>query len=400
MTAVLQTVRYNASNVQYHLTSKPAFERMSRTALSLFFPLLISLFPCLSASGAIAHPIKSCPASGFSPRRVSTKEEAQLKVLVPNIPAESLREFVNCSDPSRVSGFCIDVFETALSILEPPSLSSTTIHYTCFNFSASSYNSNSTLDYDHMVKGVANGYYDAVVGDVTISSGRAFNVDFTHGYMESGIVIIAKAAHQNHVAYKWNFFGLPFTLRMWCTILGTFIFTGFLLWLFEYEYHQEQEFTETSFPRRGYEIFWFVMETLILLKKDNIKSTIAKLVIVAWLFVAILGASSYTAGLSSFLTASALSSKSYDIHSLKDTNNKSIAIRRGSIVEGYLLTRFHFPKDRFKYIRATRDFVDNLTKGEVVAIVDERPYANFILQNISCEYTIVGQQLTHEGFGF
>lgn len=136
---------------------------------------------------------------------------------------------------------------------------------------------------------------------------------------------------------------------------------------------------------------------------DPIKSTTGQLVMVAWVFVVLLLTSSYTAGLSSILTANNLSSDTNDIITLKDSN-KSIAYRRGSVVKDYLITRFHIREEQLKPIRATLDFIGNITAGPssggVIAIIDELPYANIMLANLSCDYAITGPQLTSEGFGF
>ncbi|MCO5579079.1 hypothetical protein L7F22_032931 [Adiantum nelumboides] len=174
--------------------------------------------------------------ASFTPNIVASKEEAELKVLVPNIT--SLRQFVDCSDPARVRGFCIDVFEMALSILTPsltcsPNMS---IHYTCFNFPSTPSASGPT--YKDMVDRVAEGTFDAVVGDVTIGAERLSKMDFNQKYMESGIVILTNVATAEQLP-TWLLFAWPFSLRMWSTIVGAFILTGLLICYLERDVHQE-----------------------------------------------------------------------------------------------------------------------------------------------------------------
>lgn len=250
-----------------------------------------------------------------------------------------------------------------------------------------------------MVEFVANGTYDAVVGDVTIGAYRLSRVDFTHPYMESGVVVLTKVATRQFS--PWLFFAWPFSLRMWCTIVGAFAFTGFLICFLERTNHCE--FSDGSILHRIDNILWFMIETLVLLEKEAVKSTVARLVRVAWVFFVILLGASYTAGLSSFLTANSLSPPTQDIISLRESG-ESLGYRRGSIVHDYLTTRFRVPEDQLKAIRAVSDFVNNITKGPdhngVLAIVDELPYVNIILSNLSCDFAITGPQLTSEGFGF
>ncbi|KAI5076664.1 hypothetical protein GOP47_0008729 [Adiantum capillus-veneris] len=229
-------------------TSPARSARVVTLSIKLAGVWLLVSCTCAITAGAPDNE-RSCPATPLSPVMAATKEQAQLKVLVPNI--RSLRQFVNCSDPARVRGFCIDVFEMALSILLPSSSASPnmSIHYSCFNFTG---NASSGPTYNDMVDLVANGTYDAVVGDVTIGSSRSSKVDFTHHYMESGVVILGKIAYE--ATPLWLFFGWPFSLRMWCTILGAFFFAGFLVCSLERK--DNPEFAQGSLGQRAYKISW------------------------------------------------------------------------------------------------------------------------------------------------
>ncbi|KAI5076673.1 hypothetical protein GOP47_0008738 [Adiantum capillus-veneris] len=148
-----------------------------------------------------------------------------------------------------------------------------------------------------------------------------------------------------------------------------------------------------------------MIEALVLLEKDVVRSTLSRLVIVSWLFFVLLLSASYTAGLSSFLTASTLSPPTHDIVSLKDSGHL-IGYRRGSIVKDVLTSRFQIPTKQLVPLRTISEYVGNITKGPtsggVLAIVDELPYVNIILGNLSsstCDFSISGPQLTQQGFG-
>lgn len=351
-----------------------------------------------SANAINTASVPHCQKAQFTPKViVQNTEDVDLKVVVPNIISQ--QQFVNCSDPANVRGFCIDVFETALSILIPNSLSNISISYTCVNFSTTVNGTGPT--YDDMVEAVSNGTYGAVVGDVTIGAHRLSKVDFAQPYMESGVVILTKVTQQQQFYSSWMMFGSPFTARMWCTIFGAFAFTGFLLCLLEHNFHSE--FKHGPLTRRIDKIFWFVIEALILLQRESLKSTIARLVMVAWVFFVVILSSSYTAGLSSFLTATNLSPTTQDINSLKKSGEK-IGYRKGSIVLDYLTTRVHIPKEQLTPIRNDSDFINYIKRGPssggVIAIVDELPYANLLLLKLPCDYGISGPKLTSEGFGF
>ncbi|MCO5603044.1 hypothetical protein L7F22_057187 [Adiantum nelumboides] len=362
----------------------------------LFLLMTFSSFGTASAALYDAASLRGCPTASFTPNIVASKEEAELKVLVPNIL--SLRQIVNCSDPAHVRGFCIDVFEMALSMLTPSRTGSPnmSIHYTCFDFSSSPSASGPT--YKDMVELVANGDFDVVVGDVTIGAERSSRVDFTQKYMESGVVILTNVAPDQ--LPTWFLFGWPFSLRMWSTIVGAFVLTGLLVCYLERNNHPE--FTQGRITQRVSNVIWFTVEALVLLERESMKSGVARGLILAWLFFVVLLNASYTAGLSSFLTASNLSPTIPDLLSLKDSG-QTIGYRRGSIVKDYLTLRFNIPEEKLVPIRMVPDVIGNLTGGVVAAVVDELPYTDIILSTLAsstCDFGIAGPQLTQEGFGF
>lgn len=288
-----------------------------------------------------------------------------------------------------MTGFCIDVFEIALSSV---STRNWTVHYDCFKFNGTSRTYNDMIQF-----GIDKGY-DAIVGDMTIAAQRVGIADFSQPYIESGIMMLTQAIGQGYPS-AWTFF-VPFTARMWCTSVGAFFFTGFMLWVLER--HNHSEFKEGGLKHRMQTICWFVGSSLILMQRERIKSPIAQLLMVSWVIFALLLGSSYTAGLSSYLTAEKLSPRIKDMSSLLSRNDL-IGYRRGSIVQKYLIKRLQIQENRLKPLRTNFDFTQSLSNGSVIAIFDEVPYVNILLSSLSsskCIYEVVGSKLTTEGFGF
>lgn len=79
--------------------------------------------------------------------------------------------------------------------------------------------------------------FDAVVGDVTITTKRMEKVDFTQPYTESGLVVIVPIKDSDS-HYAWAFLR-PFTPAMWFTTLAFFIFTGMVVWLLEHKKNRD-----------------------------------------------------------------------------------------------------------------------------------------------------------------
>lgn len=79
--------------------------------------------------------------------------------------------------------------------------------------------------------------YDAVVGDVTITTKRMQKVDFTQPYTESGLVVVVPIK-DTHSSYAWAFLR-PFNPAMWLTTLAFFVFTGVVVWLLEHKKNRD-----------------------------------------------------------------------------------------------------------------------------------------------------------------
>jgi len=78
--------------------------------------------------------------------------------------------------------------------------------------------------------------FDAVIGDITITTNRTRMADFTQPYIESGLVVVAPVKRTESNA--WVFLK-PFTPMMWC-ITGTFfVIVGAVVWILEHRFNDE-----------------------------------------------------------------------------------------------------------------------------------------------------------------
>ena len=79
--------------------------------------------------------------------------------------------------------------------------------------------------------------FDAVVGDVTITTARSKLVDFTQPYTTSGLMVVV-AMKGDPQGYAWAFLS-PFTAAMWLVTCIFFLFTGLVIWILEHKKNKD-----------------------------------------------------------------------------------------------------------------------------------------------------------------
>ncbi|KAK9948231.1 hypothetical protein M0R45_003817 [Rubus argutus] len=240
------------------------------------------------------------------------------------------------------------------------------------------------------------GEFDGVVGDITITTSRTKMVDFTQPYIESGLVVVAPIRKLNSSA--WAFLR-PFTPMMWGVTGVFFLVVGIVVWILERRTNEDFR----GPPRRQcVTIVWFSFSTLFFSQKEKTGSTLARFVLLIWLFVVLILNSSYIASLTSILTVEQLSSPVKGIESLA-TGTDPIGYLKGSFAENYLTDELNIHRNRLVALNSPEEYEKALkvgpSAGGVAAVIDERAYMELFLSS-RCGYSIVGQEFTKMGWGF
>ncbi|KAK4780946.1 hypothetical protein SAY87_017052 [Trapa incisa] len=300
----------------------------------------------------------------------------------------SYREFLSTSDGTwdQFTGYCIDVFTAAVNLLPYA------VPYKLIAYGEGKENPSSTK----LVQLITTNYFDAVVGDIAITTERTRMADFTQPYIESGLVVVAPVRQQNSNA--WAFLR-PFSREMWIVTAVFFIFVGTVVWILEHRMNDEFR----GPPRRQIvTILWFSFSTWFFAHRENTVSALGRGVLIVWLFVVLIINSSYTASLTSILTVQQLSSPIKGIETLMKTSDP-IGYQEGSFAWNYLVNELGIDESRLVPLVMPEDYVKALKKGPqgggVAAIVDERPYIELFLSS-RCEFSIIGQEFTKNGWGF
>ncbi|KAL6606039.1 hypothetical protein ACP70R_041692 [Stipagrostis hirtigluma subsp. patula] len=315
-----------------------------------------------------------------------------LRIGVPR--KDGFKSFVNISHPysfckdngtmKQITGYSIDIFESAMKNLQP----SLCYEFCVFNGS-----------YDELVGNVSVGNLGGAVGDVTITADRTRKVDFTMPYTQSGVSLLVLCKNDLE-PIQWTFLA-PLTEKLWFATVGFFFFTGFVVWMIEKPRNPEYQ---GSRLRQFSNALYFAFSTLTFSHGHIIRSPLSKIVVVVWCFVVLVIVQSYTASLSSILTAERLHPSVKNLDQLL-FNDDNVGYQDGSFVY-YILRNRGFNKDRLISYSKEEEYAEALMKGSknggVSAVVDEVPFLTSFLSDTRYQnqFQIVDLIYRTPGLGF
>ncbi|KAK9911407.1 hypothetical protein M0R45_035319 [Rubus argutus] len=272
-------------------------------------------------------------------RKLSSNETIKLRIGVP-IVRSGFEELVRVDrDPetniTQVTGFSIDVFKAAIVALPYE------VHCEFIPYDDDKRNPDGT-NYNDLVYQVYLKKFDAVVGDVTITSNRSQYVDFT----------------------------VPYTDLV--------------------EHRTNKKFQGTPGEQIG-TVFWFAFSTLVFAYTEKLSNNLAKFVVIVWVFLVLILTSTYTATLASMMTVKQIQLNSRE-------NN--IGYQSGAL--GVIVNPLNFTLA--KSYHSVKEYIDALTKGSkhggVSGIIDEVTYIKIFLAKYSADYSMIKTKSITNGFAF
>ncbi|TVU12249.1 hypothetical protein EJB05_45884, partial [Eragrostis curvula] len=294
----------------------------------------------------------------------------------------------NSSLPStteQITGCSIDFFKAALKQLQ--------LDPQCYEFCVFE------GLYDELVQDVSLGNLDGAVGDLTITSERTRGVDFTMPYTQSGVYLLV-LSEDDIESIQWIFIK-PLTWELWLATVVFFFFTGFVVWMIERPRNPQYQ---GSSLRQFITASYFAFSTLTFSHDQIIRSPLSKIVVVIWCFVVLILVQSYTASLSSMLTAERLRPSVTDLDQLRN-NGDNIGYQTGSFVKT-ILTSQGWNDSRLNNYSTKAQYAEALRKGSkndgVSAIVEEIPFLTSFLSDpqYQKEFRMVKTIYKTPGFGF
>ncbi|XP_039132172.1 LOW QUALITY PROTEIN: glutamate receptor 3.7-like [Dioscorea cayenensis subsp. rotundata] len=284
------------------------------------------------------------------------------------------------------TGYCIDLFEAAIKLVPY------NVPYKFVPFG----DGHSNPNYDKLIDMIFENVIDAAVGDIAIVANRTKVVDFTQPYISAGLVIVAPV--DSIKSNVWVFLR-PFSVGMWCVTGAFFLLIGLVIWILE---HRVNKDFRGPPKRQLVNMLLFSFSTLFNSHQEETTSTLARMVMMIWLFLLMVITSSYTANLTSFLTVQQLSSPIKGIDSLI-ASNQPIGFQEGSFAQSYLRDVLNIDQSKLVSLGSPEAYEKALllgpNDGGVAAIVDELPYVELFLSQRK-GFGIIGLPFTKSGWGF
>ncbi|KAF9618747.1 hypothetical protein IFM89_002442 [Coptis chinensis] len=307
--------------------------------------------------------------------------------MVIGIPSKTTFEkFVQVNkDGEDPTGFCIDVFNKARERLYyglPHSFKPIDGKYD--ELIEMVYNKSKTVYYCKSV--------DAVVGDFTILANRSNYVDFTQPYAESALTMVVPVKSKEKV---W-LFTKPFNSTMWLAISFVFIYTMFVLWFLERR--SNPDFTG-PWKNQLSTALWFTFSTLCFAHREDLRNNFARVVMVVWLFVVFVVTASYTASLTSMLTAQHLEPTISDIATLRRSNSP-VGCDGDSFVRKYAVDVLGFHPNNIINVMNEFDYPDEFKSGKIKAALLELPYERVFISRYGKEYQVTDDAHRFGGLDF
>ncbi|TYI04665.1 hypothetical protein ES332_A10G035300v1 [Gossypium tomentosum] len=305
------------------------------------------------------------------------------KPMIIGVPARTAFEkFVKVEDgkhpgQKNYDGFCIELFYKVVNVLE---------YVLIYQFDPH----NGT--YDELVHKVYNKTYDAAVGDITILANRTTFVEFTQPYAATGLSMIVPVKPESSA---WMFLK-PFTTKMWLVTGSILIYTMFIVWFLE---HQSNPDFRGPWNNQIGTVFWFTFSSIFFAHREKIYSNLTKVVVVVWLFVALILTSSYTASLTSMLTVQRLEPTVTDIEWLKRSKVK-IGCDGDSFVRTYLEDVLKFKSYNIENVNSEYKYEGEFKSNHIAAAFLELPYGRVFLNHYCKKFTTTAPTYTFGGLGF
>ncbi len=247
-----------------------------------------------------------------------------------------------------------------------------------------------TPSFKQMLNAVAAGDADLAIGNISITSARELQFDFSHPVFDAGLqILVPEDATSNGVLraiFTWE-------MAAWIASAVAVIFVlANLMWLFERRHspYFQRRYREGMWPS-----FWYTLQVMINGGfEEHVPRTLpARLLGIALVLCSLFVVSAFVAKISSTMTVHELRS---DIESYSDLYGKRVGTTRGSTAAAFLESQ-SIKHQTFDDIGA---MFDALTNGKLDAVVHDAPVLRYFSATRGRGHArVVGQIFKPEKYG-
>ncbi|KAI6235050.1 hypothetical protein M3Y95_00010300 [Aphelenchoides besseyi] len=198
-----------------------------------------------------------------------------------------------------------------------------------------------TGNWNGMIGQLVSGEADIALGPISVIAERESDIDFTVSFYDLvGTTILMKRTEVEYSLFK---FLMVLEWPVWLCILGAYLFTSILLWVFDrfspYSYTNNREKYKEDIEKREFtlrECLWFCMTSLTPQGGGEAPKNISgRLVAATWWLFGFIIIASYTANLAAFLTVSRLEQQINSLDDLSKQYKVMYAPLKGGATETY-----------------------------------------------------------------
>ncbi|CAF5120945.1 unnamed protein product, partial [Rotaria sp. Silwood1] len=257
----------------------------------------------------------------------------------------------------------------------------------------------SNLTYNQIIQKVANGDYDILIGDFTVTSARRKIVGFSESIFDNSLYIIMR--NTPDVSFALFGFMKPFSRNLWLLIIGATTVAAIIICLLE---RKTNEVLQNMSIISVYVMsWWYCIGNIIGYGVDFSPNTAAgRLLTLGLYMVSIVLVASYTANLASDLT---IQKTKFPISGVDDLKAGKIpfgriGVRVGTASQDYYLREISKGMHNFYSLPASKQVTfDSLLSNIIDASFIDSGVGQYVTNNIYCNLTLVGQRFDQTIFG-
>ena len=256
----------------------------------------------------------------------------------------------------------------------------------------------SNVDYINHLRSVANGTYDILIGDVTVTAERREIVSFSTSIFDTSFSTIIRKP----VSIDVDLFSYmrPFSAKLWIIILLAIVYASFLVYLLERG--QNAVLRNRTIVAASAMSIWYSIGTIMGYGVDFQATTASgRLVTIALYMLSLLLVATYTANLASILTKA---TPRYIITGIDDIKKGKLSSHRFGVLNGTAMERYYLREishgiRNYYTARARAQLLKDLLNGIIDATILDSNVAEYLTNNIYCNLTTVGNTFGDNVFG-